>query len=111
MGRLHLIMIDDLAKSHPLSAISHLPSAMIQVHVKLYASLRRYRPDLPIGQAFECAAPHGITVGELVDGVLRLPASEVAIVLVNGVHSDRERLLSDGDQVALWPPIAGGSDD
>ena len=103
-------MIDDLAKSHPLSAISHLPSAMIQVHVKLYASLRRYRPGLAIGRAFECAVPDDTTVGHLVDGVLRLPAAEVAIVLVNGVHSDRERLLSDGDQVALWPPIAGGAE-
>ena len=40
---------------------------------------------------------------------LRLPNAEVAIVLVNGVHSERERPLSDGDQVALWPPIAGGA--
>ena len=83
---------------------------MMQVHVKLYASLRRYRPELAIGQAFECAVPDAITVGHLVDGVLRLPVAEVAIVLVNGVHSDRERPLSDGDQIALWPPIAGGAE-
>jgi len=81
----------------------------MQVHVKLYASLRRYRPELAIGQAFECAVPDDITVGHLVDRVLRLPNAEVAIVLVNGVHSERERPLSDGDQIALWPPIAGGA--
>ena len=82
---------------------------MMQIHVKLYASLRRHRPELAIGQSFECAAPDDITVGHLIDGVLRLPNAEVAIVLVNGVHSERERPLSDGDQIALWPPIAGGA--
>lgn len=82
---------------------------MIEVHVKLYASLRRYRPGLAIGQPFACRIPESTTVGALYGEVLRLPATEVAIVLVNGVSRPREYPLSQGDSVSLWPPIAGGA--
>lgn len=33
---------------------------------------------------------------------------EVAILLVNGIHSKAEMSLKDEDIVALFPPIAGG---
>jgi len=78
------------------------------VHVKLYASLRRYRPELTLGQSFACSVPDDTTTGRLFAEVLGLPPEEVAIALVNGLHSDREHPLNDGDTVALWPPIAGG---
>ncbi|MEK7328676.1 MAG: MoaD/ThiS family protein, partial [Chloroflexota bacterium] len=61
------------------------------------------------GHAFDCAVPDNATIGQLVLETLLLPSEEVAIALVNGMVSDRERLLKDGDQVALWPPIAGGA--
>ncbi len=80
----------------------------MQVLVKLYASLRRYRPEIALGQAFACTVPDKATVGQLALDALRLPAEEVAITLVNGVYRSRDYPLSDGDQVALWPPIAGG---
>ncbi len=79
------------------------------VHVKLYASLRRYRPEIALGQSFQCALPDETTVGYLIGDALGLPSQEVAIALVNGMYSDRERPLKDGDGVALWPPIAGGA--
>jgi molybdopterin converting factor small subunit len=78
------------------------------IRVKLYASLRRYRPEIALGQSFPCALPDKATVENLIADALGLPSQEVAIMLVNGVYSDRERPLKDGDQVALWPPIAGG---
>jgi sulfur-carrier protein len=79
------------------------------VHVKLYASLRRYRPELTLGQSFACCVPDDTTTGRLFAEVLGLPPDEVAIALVNGLYSDREHQLNDGDMVALWPPIAGGA--
>jgi molybdopterin converting factor small subunit len=79
------------------------------VHVKLYASLRRYRPGLALGQSLPCTVPDDMTVERLFTEVLGLPPDEVAIALVNGIQSDRDRRLSDGDAVAFWPPIAGGA--
>lgn len=81
---------------------------MIRVHVKLYADLRRYRPELAIGETFACDVPNDITTGRLVGEVLGLPSEQVAIILVNGVQRDDGQRLCDGDSVALWPPIGGG---
>lgn len=89
-------------------AIRNTQYAMI-VHVKFYASLRRYRPGLALGQPFPCAVPDDMTVGRLLSEVLDLPQDEVAIALVNGMQSDRGHPLNDGDVIALWPPIAGGA--
>lgn len=33
---------------------------------------------------------------------------KVAILLVNGFHSEFERRLKDGDVIAIFPPVAGG---
>ena len=79
------------------------------IHVKLYASLRRHRPGLALGQSFACTAPDSATVEHLFTEVLGLPPEEVAIALVNGIHSEHDRLLCDGDTIALWPPVAGGA--
>jgi molybdopterin converting factor small subunit len=80
----------------------------MKVHVKLYANLRRYRPELGIGETFACDVPDDTTVAYLSGEVLGLAREEVAIVLVNGVQRDGGHRLRDGDQVALWSPIAGG---
>lgn len=79
------------------------------IHVKLYASLRRYRPDVALGQAFTCRVPKGTTVGQLLSDELRLPPEEVAITLVNGFQTDRLQPLSPGDKVVVFPPVAGGA--
>ncbi len=81
---------------------------MIQVHVKLYANLRRHRPDLGIGETFICDVPEGTSVAGLSGEVLGMTREEIAIVLVNGVQRGGEYRLNAGDQVALWSPIAGG---
>ena len=38
------------------------------VHVKLYASLRRYRPAVELGQTFQIDLPAGATVEQLIQG-------------------------------------------
>ncbi|MFQ5857123.1 MAG: MoaD/ThiS family protein [Anaerolineae bacterium] len=82
---------------------------MMEVHVKLYASLRRYAPEQPLGEAFTCSLPEGATVEHLMTEVLHLPPDVVAIVLVNGIRSEPQHRLSAGDEVVLFPPMAGGS--
>ena len=79
------------------------------VHVKLYASLRRYRPDLALGESFTCAISNGATVEQLLAELLKVTPGEVAIPLVNGVKVELSHRLADGDNVALFPPIAGGA--
>ncbi len=77
------------------------------VHVKLYAGLRQYKPDVALGSSFTCKLPDETSVARLFEE-LGLSSKIVAIALVNGIARDREYVLREGDNVALWPPIAGG---
>jgi molybdopterin synthase sulfur carrier subunit len=80
---------------------------MITVHVKLFATLRRYREGLKIGEAFPVELPDGATTGHLI-GQLGLPEEEVKMVFVNGRVYDRDRVLSNGDELGIFPPVGGG---
>ncbi len=80
---------------------------MIKVKVRLYATLRRYLPEMAIGQSADVRLPEGATVGALLDQ-LGIPRDEMRICYVGGLYSDLERQLRDGDDVALFPPVGGG---
>ena len=80
---------------------------MIRVKVKLFATLRRYYPELGIGEGIEVELPDGATVGQLVNR-LGLPADHVRVVFVNGISRDESHPLSDGDEVGMFPPVGGG---
>jgi molybdopterin converting factor small subunit len=80
---------------------------MITVHVKLFATLRRTRPGLGIGEAFPVEVLAGTTVGQLIEQ-LGLPQEQVKLVFVSGIARDREHVLADGDVVGIFPPVGGG---
>jgi molybdopterin converting factor small subunit len=80
---------------------------MITVHVKLFATLRRHRPDLGIGEAFPVELPPGSTVGDLIRH-LDLPDDQVKIVFVNAHFRESDHVLSDGDELGIFPPVGGG---
>ena len=82
----------------------------MHVKLKLFASLRQYLPDHPSGVVALEMAP-GSTPQDLLRQYA-LPPEQVHLVLVNGFYIAPEALgsatLKDGDEVALWPPVAGG---
>ncbi len=80
---------------------------MVRVRVKLFATLRRYYPELGIGEAMEIELPDGATVGQLVKR-LELPADHVKVVFVNGVAREDGHPLTNGDEVGIFPPVGGG---
>jgi molybdopterin synthase sulfur carrier subunit len=80
---------------------------MITVRVKLFGTLRRARPDVPSGQAFSVLLANGATVGDLIDE-LGLPEEQVKLVFVKGRTRGREYVLTDGDDVGIFPPVGGG---
>ncbi len=80
---------------------------MITVHVKLFATLRRYSPGLKIGQALPVELPDGATVGHLLQQ-LGLPPAEVKMVFVNGIVRERDHPLAPGDELGIFPPVGGG---
>jgi sulfur carrier protein ThiS len=83
----------------------------MQITLKLYASLGDY---LPPG-ARDNRVALDIDAEDSVQRILeryQLPPRLTHLVLVNGVFvppAERpERRLAPGDQLAVWPPIAGG---
>ena len=58
---------------------------MITVHAKLFATLRRYQPELKIGEALLVNLSDGATVERLIRQ-LGLPADEVKVVFVQRHH-------------------------
>ena len=84
---------------------------MPKVNIKLFASLRHFMPeDTTNGEAaLDCPDDHSVT--SILTG-LNVPLEKCHLVVVNGVFiapADRDTTsLTDGDTLAVWPPVAGG---
>ena len=80
---------------------------MIKVEFRLYAGLRRYVPGIRMGEAKKLELPEGTTLSELYE-MLKVPPGEVKRTFVSGLSKGSDHVLTDGDRVALFPPIGGG---
>lgn len=82
----------------------------MKVEVRLYGSLRRYRPSAADGPAhlpFAVALPAGSSVDDL-GRQLGLPEGLVSAAAVNDEAVENSAVLRQGDRVSLFPPAAGG---
>lgn len=76
---------------------------MITVEVRLYATLRKYHPDLGIGESLLITLDDGAKLGDLFDK-LKIPKEEIKVVFVNGKWEPESYLLQDGDRIGIFPP-------
>jgi molybdopterin converting factor small subunit len=74
----------------------------MKITVKLFASFRTGRFEVETVDY-----PLGTTVADVADS-LKLPESELGIMLVNSRHVKLERVLVEGDTLALFPLLGGG---
>lgn len=79
----------------------------MRVEVRVFATLRRYLPDLGIGEPKLLDIPAGTTLDEI-RVILGLPAEEVQVIMVNHLQVDPEVLAADGDRITYIPAVAGG---
>lgn len=80
---------------------------MIAVRVRLYATLRQYQPQLKIGEPFITRLPKGATVKQLIAD-LGIPEDTVKLVFSGGRAVEEEHELEDGEDLGMFPPVAGG---
>ena len=85
-----------------------LGEIVITVRVRTYAGLRRHTPGVELGQSADIQLPEGSTVGMLLDR-LGISRAELKVCFVAGLHREMDHVLSDGDDVALFPPVGGGA--
>ncbi len=74
----------------------------MKVKVKLFASLRTFGPDEQVLEV-----PTQTTIDDVIH-ILRIPGTIRLLRIVNGEHRPADHRLLDNDELALFPPIAGG---
>jgi molybdopterin converting factor small subunit len=88
----------------------------MKVTVKLYSILAQHIGDdilsqqpngIRAGASLEITMPGDSTLNDLV-AYLSLPDDMVKLTFVNGIHQELNYQLQSGDQVGMFPPIAGG---
>jgi molybdopterin converting factor small subunit len=79
----------------------------LRVEVRLFATLRRFAPDLSIGESLKLETDSGVTLGQIRDQ-LGLPPAEVRVVMRNSLQAGFDDLAQDGDRIAFLPAVAGG---
>lgn len=83
----------------------------MKVTLKLYASLGSFLPAGAHRNAIEIEVPEGSSIGDVL-AQHQVPRENCHLILVNGHFAPPatadEKVLTDGDVLAVWPPVAGG---
>lgn len=83
----------------------------MKIGFKLFASLTDYLPPGRVGNRVELDVEEGATVASLI-ARYQVPERSAHLVLINGHFvppaQRPNHVLVAGDEVAIWPPIAGG---
>ncbi len=83
----------------------------MRITLKLFATLGDHLPAGAHENAVEIELPDDATPNDVIDRY-GVPRKMAHLVLINGIylapdHRDEER-LTNGDVLAIWPPVAGG---
>lgn len=83
----------------------------MKIGFKLFASLTDHLPPDRKGNRVEVDVEEGATIADII-ARFQVPERSAHLVLVNGhfvppAQRGVHRLV-DGDELAIWPPIAGG---
>lgn len=84
----------------------------MKITFKLYATIQNLLPPDAVNNAIEVDVDEKASLYDLIDH-FKVPRESAHLVLINGVYfGDEERsqagLISEGDVIAIWPPVAGG---
>lgn len=84
----------------------------MKITFKLFAQLQDYLPaEARKTNALTLELEDGSNISDVIER-FNLPPRLVHLVLLDGAHvipaERRERVLNDGNTLAIWPPVAGG---
>ncbi|HUS95334.1 MAG TPA: MoaD/ThiS family protein [Hyphomicrobiaceae bacterium] len=83
----------------------------MKVTLKLYASLGQYLPDGARQNEAAIDVEEDMTISALLSRY-NVPREACHLVLLNGIFQPPsvrgQTMLSSGDALAVWPPVAGG---
>ncbi len=84
----------------------------MKITLKLYATLGDLLPPDARENAAEIEVASDVTMNDIIDRY-NVPRELAHLVLINGFFAceedrDQPGKLSEGDTLAIWPPVAGG---
>lgn len=80
----------------------------MRIQVKLMGSLRSKLPPGSAGGVAALEVTPRTSIAAVLDQ-LGIPSGHVHLTLVNGaMERDKTRPLADGDELVVFPPVAGG---
>jgi molybdopterin converting factor small subunit len=79
----------------------------MEVKVRLYATLSHYNPEGQGNSPFKAEVAAGATVEDLLEQ-LGVEKGEVKQVFIRHKARPLSYQLEEGEQVAIFPPVAGG---
>lgn len=74
----------------------------MKVEVRLFAYFRTNRQKKQI-----LTLKEGATIQDVIN-LLGIDQEDISILLLNGRDGSADRKLSDGDVIAMFPPVGGG---
>jgi len=82
--------------------------AGMQVKVKLFATLRDYLPKESDGKSCMVTVDENTTIEQII-AQLNIPGDIPKIILINGRNGSLSQTIKPGDEVSIFPPVAGGA--
>lgn len=79
----------------------------MQVKVKLFATLREYLPKDSDGRSCLMDIDEKTTIEQII-ATFNIPEEIPKIILVNGLNGTMDQTLKEGDELSIFPPVAGG---
>ncbi len=83
----------------------------MKIKFKLFASLSKYLPEGSVGNSTYIEILANTSIHDVLVRY-EIPKDTVHLVLLNGIYIEPEEretpIFSEGDVLALWPPVAGG---
>lgn len=83
----------------------------MKITLKLFASLSQFLPAGAEGNIIEVEVADAATPNQVI-AQFQVPMEKVHLVLCNGAYVEVEQrdqhMLQANDELALWPPVAGG---
>ncbi len=79
----------------------------MEVKVKLFATLRDFLPENSDGKSCQMEIDETTTIAQIITK-LKIPEEIPKIILVNGLSGTIDQPLKEGDELSIFPPVAGG---
>ena len=79
----------------------------MHITAKLHGTLRKYLPAGSTANATVVDVPEGATVADVVSH-LNIPPGHAKMIVCGNEHLEPTSVLHDGQELNLFPPLAGG---